>query len=486
MPNYHAAAIQSPSRFKDGTERAEDTKTPGVRYITGEVKDKKAREPQAYRFARDTFTADQAQAWLTEHKISVQAFTAAEPAAQLSRASAIELERSHTFRKDTLRTGRFKTASGGILEVTPEKLAEIAGTFDSMRKNGVKVPVYGTTHKQAYGDVHGKPERVAENCIGYVEAAIKDGDQLDMIYDFNDTEAIKIAERVQQVSACIEPSFRDGEDREYQNAITHVLLTPEPVVPGQGEFKEVACFSRVDESTALARGDGQGRMGGPQAAGPGGKCVCPKCGATTEHETGTPCTDIKCPKCGAEMARPPDDNVANLSTVGGALETEQENEMDLKELAKELGLAEDADEKACIAAITSLKARPEPPQQLARESVDGLAEATGSKIDVLVAQSKITAARADKLKALLIGPDDKRNVYALSCALSGGDQSLASAVIAILSEDDKPVKSGTATGAQLPEGTAALSRDTDAEAPEVPAKRRETTKDEMAATASKV
>jgi hypothetical protein len=54
-------------------------------------------------------------------------------------------------------------------------------------------------------------------------------------------------------------------------------------------------------------GRGTGRrvgMGGSRAgAGPGGECVCPKCGATVPHETGIPCFYRKCPKCGEKMVR---------------------------------------------------------------------------------------------------------------------------------------------------------------------------------------
>jgi hypothetical protein len=50
------------------------------------------------------------------------------------------------------------------------------------------------------------------------------------------------------------------------------------------------------------RGGGQGRMGG-RALGPGGKCVCPKCGATAAHVRGVPCIQVKCPKCGTAMTR---------------------------------------------------------------------------------------------------------------------------------------------------------------------------------------
>jgi hypothetical protein len=53
----------------------------------------------------------------------------------------------------------------------------------------------------------------------------------------------------------------------------------------------------------MGRGQGRGRMGGPFAAGPGGNCVCPKCGATVAHVAGQPCNAKSCPKCGTKMTR---------------------------------------------------------------------------------------------------------------------------------------------------------------------------------------
>ena len=47
-------------------------------------------------------------------------------------------------------------------------------------------------------------------------------------------------------------------------------------------------------------GGGRGSWSG---AGPGGDCVCPKCGAKVLHEAGTPCTFVECPECGAKMVR---------------------------------------------------------------------------------------------------------------------------------------------------------------------------------------
>ena len=37
--------------------------------------------------------------------------------------------------------------------------------------------------------------------------------------------------------------------------------------------------------------------------GPGGDCVCTKCGLTIPHTRGTACYQQKCPKCGSAMTR---------------------------------------------------------------------------------------------------------------------------------------------------------------------------------------
>ena len=49
---------------------------------------------------------------------------------------------------------------------------------------------------------------------------------------------------------------------------------------------------------------GRGRMGGTKpGSGPGGTCVCPKCGTRAPHMVGDPCYNKTCPKCGAKMTK---------------------------------------------------------------------------------------------------------------------------------------------------------------------------------------
>lgn len=49
-------------------------------------------------------------------------------------------------------------------------------------------------------------------------------------------------------------------------------------------------------------GRGQGRNKGG-AFGPGGFCICNKCGTKVPHQRGVKCTTLKCPECGHTMIR---------------------------------------------------------------------------------------------------------------------------------------------------------------------------------------
>ena len=74
-----------------------------------------------------------------------------------------------------------------------------------------------------------------------------------------------------------------------------------PTKVDEGKKQEQAVAACLNIWRNKERGEGQGVGGDRQGDGGADKCVCPECGATAEHEKGTPCTDVNCPECGAAM-----------------------------------------------------------------------------------------------------------------------------------------------------------------------------------------
>ena len=58
-----------------------------------------------------------------------------------------------------------------------------------------------------------------------------------------------------------------------------------------------------DGTGPAGQGNYRGRMSGYSREGPGGSCVCPKCGTIVKHNRAEPCITIRCPKFDALMVR---------------------------------------------------------------------------------------------------------------------------------------------------------------------------------------
>jgi len=74
-------------------------------------------------------------------------------------------------------------------------------------------------------------------------------------------------------------------------------------MPGQSGLGAFGSGQGSGQGSGRGRGNCRGMGGGRATAGPGGECICSSCGATTVHQAGVPCYQVKCPKCGTSMVR---------------------------------------------------------------------------------------------------------------------------------------------------------------------------------------
>lgn len=87
-------------------------------------------------------------------------------------------------------------------------------------------------------------------------------------------------------------------------------ICPVSAIKNAGFGKEVSTTSQDSASPpgndfASQRRSGGGFRGrGPgKRGGPGGYCVCPRCGHKEPHRAGRPCYQQRCPECNALMTR---------------------------------------------------------------------------------------------------------------------------------------------------------------------------------------
>ena len=86
--------------------------------------------------------------------------------------------------------------------------------------------------------------------------------------------------------------------------ISHTAETEDLSCPVCGSYK----ITELQNSNTLEgfqgrRGHGGGRHRHRQGMGAEGKCICPKCNYTLEHEPGVPCNSLLCPECNIRMIR---------------------------------------------------------------------------------------------------------------------------------------------------------------------------------------
>lgn len=91
-PNEHAARVQNPDGFEPNSFRSKTLPgKAGVRIVMGKLKGETSMTVQAYRFASDSFTPEQAKKWLKDNDVKYSGFEPAKKAKESVQESSKEL-----------------------------------------------------------------------------------------------------------------------------------------------------------------------------------------------------------------------------------------------------------------------------------------------------------------------------------------------------------------------------------------------------------
>jgi len=148
---------------------------------------------------------------------------------QLKPVRFVNGEPVYKFRVEAIRCGNYLTADGESFQVTPTTLKHWSDTFQEFQERKIPVPVPSGTHFQVDG----------EHNRGNVIGLTSDGKSLWADVELIGKDAPRIAAS-NGVSIYAEPEWQDTHGNKYQWPIRHVLLTPDPRIPGLKGFMPIA------------------------------------------------------------------------------------------------------------------------------------------------------------------------------------------------------------------------------------------------------
>ena len=250
MPYYgeHAARIVDPKKYVR-FRRKSDEFGKGVDVIYGITRAGKV-EVQAIRFKTSQFGANAARQWLKDHDYSPILFEVASTAAATEGSFSLAnpeksdweergnyrnpdgIERKR-FRKELIRTGHYEKQNGAEnIDITPALLNHWVKTFSLMATHGVRVPL------SASPVPHADTEDPNTNA-GWLVSVDTDGASLFGSIEVIGKENIEKAV-ANDVSIYSPQEWTDGKGNVYERPITHVALTPYPVVAGLSDWTAIA------------------------------------------------------------------------------------------------------------------------------------------------------------------------------------------------------------------------------------------------------
>ena len=132
------------------------------------------------------------------------------------------------FKKDVICSGHFKhPLAQWELDIDTARMNTWVENFKKMKEAGIKVSL-NSSHVVD-----------SETFMGYVDNLYVEEDKLFSEIIVTGESAITQAYRVGQVSMGLNTEYEDSKGIKYGEAITHIALTPCPVVNSQEEFKEM-------------------------------------------------------------------------------------------------------------------------------------------------------------------------------------------------------------------------------------------------------
>jgi hypothetical protein len=135
----------------------------------------------------------------------------------------------YRFRVQAVPTGRFLTADNQPFTVSSPTLKHWTQTFRAFSNRGIPVPVLTGTHL----------EPTAEHSVGRVVGLDNDGRSLWATVELMGHDAPRLAAS-NSVSIYAEPEWTDAKGKRYEWPIRHLLLTPDPRIPGLKGFVPLA------------------------------------------------------------------------------------------------------------------------------------------------------------------------------------------------------------------------------------------------------
>jgi len=255
-PNEHAARLRDPDSLSpvrvrrtagsgDGTVNG--VKVPESIDVIWYVIRRDGEEvpvAQALRFPVDSWSEAEARAWLKDHDIKPIAFEPAGEAASLTAfapdGSMIPVgpEEEHDdivtqrFRKELFRAGAWEYSDGSGFNVESDRLNLMYSETMRLINNGTRIPL-------SDGPVPHEDVDNPHNSIGDLEFVTLEGDSIFGIVEIVGKDKIENA-LANDVSIFAPPEYKDSKGEMYITPITHVAVTPKPLISGLSDWQKIA------------------------------------------------------------------------------------------------------------------------------------------------------------------------------------------------------------------------------------------------------